>query len=107
MKKTDGKKKKNEQKTAVIKAVSSFIGKTSLSTNHPIFGQVCHSIFCFAGALVRLLLAVSQREPTCCNTVHFTILLGAYSATRTVCDRGLLSLMHIYEKNNAHMWEYR
>eukprot|EP00057_Strongylocentrotus_purpuratus_P024456 XP_011678930.1 PREDICTED: nucleolar pre-ribosomal-associated protein 1 [Strongylocentrotus purpuratus] len=59
------------------------------------------------GALVRLLLAVSQREPTCCNTVHFTILLGAYSAMRTVCDRGLLSLMHIYEKNNAHMWEYR
>nr|XP_054753283.1 nucleolar pre-ribosomal-associated protein 1-like [Lytechinus pictus] len=59
------------------------------------------------GALVKLLLAVSQREPSCCNTVHFTILLGAYTARRTVCDRGLLSLMHIYEKNNAHMWEYR
>ncbi|XP_072178746.1 nucleolar pre-ribosomal-associated protein 1-like [Diadema setosum] len=78
-----------------------------LPTMLPSGQETRDSLSAVKNALVRLLVTMSQREPSCCNTVHFTVLLGAYSATRTEIDRGLLTLMHIYEKNNASMSEYR
>ncbi|XP_071485396.1 nucleolar pre-ribosomal-associated protein 1-like [Diadema antillarum] len=78
-----------------------------LPTMLPSDQETRDSLSAVKNALVRLLVTMSQREPSCCNRVHFTVLLGAYSATRTEIDRGLLTLMHIYEKNNASMSEYR
>ncbi|XP_072018775.1 nucleolar pre-ribosomal-associated protein 1-like [Amphiura filiformis] len=57
--------------------------------------------------LSRLLLIIAELEPSCCQTAHFAVFLGAYSASLSDCDRRLLALMNVYEKNNAVMWDYR
>ncbi|XP_070568694.1 nucleolar pre-ribosomal-associated protein 1-like [Ptychodera flava] len=57
--------------------------------------------------LVELMITMAKLNPTCCDTAHFAVLLGAYGATLSRTDKLLLCLMNIYENNEADMWEYR
>ena len=65
------------------------------------------SLLQISGSLSRLLLIIAEIEPSVCQTAHFAVFLGAYSASLAQHDRCLLALMNVYEKNNAAMWDYR
>uniref|UniRef100_UPI00358E6922 nucleolar pre-ribosomal-associated protein 1 isoform X2 n=1 Tax=Myxine glutinosa TaxID=7769 RepID=UPI00358E6922 len=57
--------------------------------------------------LVKLLLFVMEKEPTVCQSEHFPVLLGAYTATLDSIDRQLLFLLQFYENHNVRLSNLR
>ncbi|GAB0097994.1 hypothetical protein DMENIID0001_136830 [Sergentomyia squamirostris] len=58
-------------------------------------------------ATVRLLLILAKKNPSGFDKGHIPLLLGAYGAKMSLCDRYLLALLHLYEKNGIDFTEYR
>lgn len=58
-------------------------------------------------ALVDLMLTVVTMCPSVCESSHFAVLLGAYSATLSVLDQKLLLLLRAYEQSNLSLVDFR
>ncbi|OWF47467.1 nucleolar pre-ribosomal-associated protein 1-like [Mizuhopecten yessoensis] len=57
--------------------------------------------------LVDLLITLVELSPQCCDSGHIGIYLGAYRATLSQTDQKLLKLLHLYDKNEVSMKEYK
>ncbi|XP_057620444.1 nucleolar pre-ribosomal-associated protein 1 isoform X3 [Chionomys nivalis] len=58
-------------------------------------------------ALVDLMSTVVRMCPSVCESSHFAVLLGAYSATLSVLDQKILLLLWAYEQNNLSLISFR
>uniref|UniRef100_A0A8C6QHN4 URB1 ribosome biogenesis 1 homolog (S. cerevisiae) n=2 Tax=Nannospalax galili TaxID=1026970 RepID=A0A8C6QHN4_NANGA len=57
--------------------------------------------------LVDLMYTVVRMCPSVCESNHFAVLLGAYSATLSVLDQKILLLLRAYEQNNLSLINFR
>ncbi|XP_006983601.1 nucleolar pre-ribosomal-associated protein 1 isoform X1 [Peromyscus maniculatus bairdii] len=57
--------------------------------------------------LVDLMSAVVKMCPSVCESSHFAVLLGTYSATLSVLDQKILLLLRAYEQNNLSLISFR
>ncbi|XP_051006192.1 nucleolar pre-ribosomal-associated protein 1 [Acomys russatus] len=57
--------------------------------------------------LVDLMSTVVRMCPSVCESSHFAVLLGAYSATLSVLDQKILLLLRAYEQNNLSLISFR
>ncbi|XP_021484142.1 nucleolar pre-ribosomal-associated protein 1 isoform X1 [Meriones unguiculatus] len=57
--------------------------------------------------LVDLMSAVVRLCPAVCESSHFAVLLGTYSATLSVLDQKILLLLRVYEQNNLSLISFR
>ncbi|XP_075815615.1 nucleolar pre-ribosomal-associated protein 1 isoform X1 [Microtus pennsylvanicus] len=57
--------------------------------------------------LVDLMSTVVRMCPSVCESSHFAVLLGTYSATLSVLDQKILLLLRAYEQNNLSLISFR
>ncbi|KAL6089113.1 hypothetical protein STEG23_008301 [Scotinomys teguina] len=57
--------------------------------------------------LVDLMSTVVRKCPSVCESSHFAVLLGTYSATLSVLDQKILLLLRAYEQNNLSLISFR
>lgn len=57
--------------------------------------------------LVDLMSTVVKMCPSVCESSHFAVLLGTYSATLSVLDQKILLLLRAYEQNNLSLISFR
>lgn len=58
-------------------------------------------------SLIELLVAIVERRPSVCQPAHVGVILGAYTGTRSITDRGLLYLLFKYEVSGVSTTAYR
>ncbi|XP_033112776.1 nucleolar pre-ribosomal-associated protein 1-like [Anneissia japonica] len=57
--------------------------------------------------LVKLISTLLDLDCSSCTTSHFTVFLGAYSATMQPVDQQLLYIMYLCEINHVDVWSFR